>query len=566
MAKFFVSYSRSVKDEVRNVIDLLTASGHEIWWDEDIPSMADWWATILDKIEWCEVFIFVASEKSVQSAYCLAELKYASDRQRPILPFILDDPATLTLPSALPSRGQWLLYNGNPAQMLTQINTAYNSINWALHRDIKVRRPSEPLTGGKSLAKQFQAARQLANDKKFEEAISGFANIKHLDYGEWGTECDEWLGRLNSYVSVMDLVDDESTLTRARTSWAMHSRQYGKEFDPHGIEQKLRRVPSTKPRLPYVTIVTGALVIGTLIIGLLIASSGSNIGDITPTNNEFALAVANTETSTEATAPTQDIYAIHSATDTAQFNTTLTLLAPTITSITTLTPTDTPILSGNTITPSPTDTNTPDNRTQATNPMAEDTYFDDLPSGCLYHVIENGDDVSKLGLEYEVNYLDIMTVNNFTEEDVLHLEIGDIIIIPLEGCPIERFNLTAVATEDDTSVDNILSTLPATAIGSRIEITVNDAGDITHEAVYILNNGPTTDISNWKLSDIHGNTYSFDQGSRIFSEAAITIFTRTGSDTPIAHYQNKARALFSSGDVLILSDDDDEVQSTYRVP
>ena len=69
MARIFVSYSRSVKDEVRKVIDLLVASGHEVWWDADIPVMADWWASILDKLEWCEVFIFVASEKSVQSAY-----------------------------------------------------------------------------------------------------------------------------------------------------------------------------------------------------------------------------------------------------------------------------------------------------------------------------------------------------------------------------------------------------------------------------------------------------------------------------------------------------------------
>lgn len=304
MAKFFVSYSRSVKDEVRKVIELLIAGGHEVWWDGDIPVMADWWATILDKIEWCEVFIFVASEKSVQSAYCLAELKYASDRQRPILPFMLEDPATLTLPVTLPSRGQWLLYNGDPAQMLTQINTACDSINWALHRDIKVRRPSEPSTGGKSLAKQFQAARRLANDKKFEEAKTVFGNIKRLDYGKWGMECDEWLGRLNNYVMIMELADDESTTSRARTAWAMHSRQYGKEFDPHDIEQKLRGIPSTKSRLPYVAVVTGALVIGVLIIGVLIASSSGGTDTPTLTDDETRVALVDTETPTDDPTPT----------------------------------------------------------------------------------------------------------------------------------------------------------------------------------------------------------------------------------------------------------------------
>lgn len=263
MAKFFVSYSRSVKDEVRKVIDLLIAGGHEVWWDGDIPVMADWWATILDKIEWCEVFIFVASEKSVASPYCLEELKYASDRQRPILAFVLEDPAALSLPSALPKRGQWLLYDGNPAQMLKQINHAYDEIEWALHKDVKVRRPPEPLTGGQSLANQFQSARQMANNKQFEEAKAKFGNIKRLDYDEWGTECDEWLGLLNSYAPVMDLVDDESTLTRARTGWALHKRKYGSKFDPHGIEQKLRTHPSL---LPWVAAVVMIIIVVAAII------------------------------------------------------------------------------------------------------------------------------------------------------------------------------------------------------------------------------------------------------------------------------------------------------------
>lgn len=133
MARFFVSYSRSDKDEVNKVVSLLSAAGHEVWWDNDIPVIADWWAAILTNIEWCEVFIFVGSEKSVQSDYCLAELKYANERQRPILPFILQDPSSFHLPSFLPQRAQWLLYDDDPARTLSQINTAYKAINSVNH-------------------------------------------------------------------------------------------------------------------------------------------------------------------------------------------------------------------------------------------------------------------------------------------------------------------------------------------------------------------------------------------------------------------------------------------------
>jgi hypothetical protein len=80
--KFFISYSRSVKEEVRKVVDLLKAADQDVWWDADIPKMSDWWATILDNIEWCEVFIFVVSEKSVQSMYCLEELRTNSEGTR----------------------------------------------------------------------------------------------------------------------------------------------------------------------------------------------------------------------------------------------------------------------------------------------------------------------------------------------------------------------------------------------------------------------------------------------------------------------------------------------------
>lgn len=105
--KFFVSYSRSVKQDVGQVLHLLESAGHQVWWDGDIPIIQDWWATILKNIEWCEIFIFMISEKSVQSAYCLAELHYAIDRNRPILPFILDDH------TRYPSQRSWDAANGS---------------------------------------------------------------------------------------------------------------------------------------------------------------------------------------------------------------------------------------------------------------------------------------------------------------------------------------------------------------------------------------------------------------------------------------------------------------------
>lgn len=305
MAKFFVSYSRSVKEEVRKVIALLEASGHEVWWDADIPVIADWWATILKHIEWCEVFIFVVSEKSVQSAYCLAELKYANERNRPILPFILEQ--VTPRPDDLPHRYQWLVYDGEPAHMLSAINRACEHIEREKHRDIRAPRPPEPLTDGKSLAQQYQEARRLANDMKFEEAKKLFRDIRDLDYGEWGNECIEWLERLNSYTQIMVLADDEATLHRARAAWVQHHRSYGSAFDPHGIEATLKgqKPPARRLRIPRMAVI-GIIVLVVLFgAALMLLSRGGQPTVIIEPLGTSPAPVVNTSTQTYTRTPTR---------------------------------------------------------------------------------------------------------------------------------------------------------------------------------------------------------------------------------------------------------------------
>jgi len=132
--RFFISYSRSVKQEIGQVIKLLRAAGHDVWWDADIPIIEDWWATILKNIEWCEIFIFIVSEKSVQSPYCLEELRYAIARNRPILPFIVDDYTRYSIPPEL-GRRQWFVHDGDPARMLGQIMQACRTIDLAKYAD-----------------------------------------------------------------------------------------------------------------------------------------------------------------------------------------------------------------------------------------------------------------------------------------------------------------------------------------------------------------------------------------------------------------------------------------------
>jgi hypothetical protein len=191
MMRFFVSYSRGTKNELRPLIDALRAAGHDVWWDADIPIIADWWATILGAIEACQVFIFAVSEKAVQSPYFLAELKYATDRNRPILPLVVDDHTRYTIPPEVtPMRNQWFEYDGNPVNALAKITADTQQIRWELHKDRPKQRPVEPNTSAGSVVRVFQQAVSLATNGHFDEAIRRFQNVMSLDHAEWGEECE----------------------------------------------------------------------------------------------------------------------------------------------------------------------------------------------------------------------------------------------------------------------------------------------------------------------------------------------------------------------------------------
>jgi formylglycine-generating enzyme required for sulfatase activity len=244
--RFFISYSRTVKSYIRPVIDLLRGAGHEVWWDADIPEIADWWATILDHIEWSQVFIFVVSEKSVQSPYCLAELDYATNRNRPILPFVIDDHTKYTLPDAVtPMRNQWFIYDGDFVRTHERITNACEQLQWERYRDLPTPRPPEPGKGSGSLIKEFQAAVGLAENLHFDEAIKRFRNIASLDFANWGEDCNTWIARVRNYSYIAEMVEHKATFKRAEKAWKDYLKVYDVDFDPMNIHDKIITPKST---------------------------------------------------------------------------------------------------------------------------------------------------------------------------------------------------------------------------------------------------------------------------------------------------------------------------------
>lgn len=209
-----------------------------------------------------------------------------------------------------------------------------------------------------------------------------------------------------------------------------------------------------------------------------------------------------------------------------------------------------------------------------------------IPAGCILHTIADGDTIFALAEEYGVDGFTMLEANGLTEDDAVALQIGDTIIVPIEGCPIEEIVLqadddsveateesTAEATAEQTESPEDLTptvtptiTLAPTATDSEVEIVeVQSAGDVTAESVSIRNNGLVLDVTGWTLSDQDGNEYVFDE-QLVFSNSVLTLYTFSGQDTPISRYWGLEISVWQPGDVVTLQDARSAVQAVYRIP
>lgn len=200
-----------------------------------------------------------------------------------------------------------------------------------------------------------------------------------------------------------------------------------------------------------------------------------------------------------------------------------------------------------------------------------------LPANCIPHSVESGDNPSALALEYGVDFQDIMQINNLTDETAALLQIGDVLVIPLDGCPLVQLPTRTPEPETVAGVDGTAEagvsggpatatvTLAPTATTASVSIVrVINPGDVTAEGVEIRNSGELIDLTGWTITDSQGNTYTFPTG-RLFTQGSATVLSRVGQNTPVAYFWGRTDSVWEQGDVVTLTDDDGVVQSTYRI-
>lgn len=221
----------------------------------------------------------------------------------------------------------------------------------------------------------------------------------------------------------------------------------------------------------------------------------------------------------------------------------------------------------------------------------------DLPNGCVPHVLATNENPSTLSEEYGVSIFAILAANGLTEDDARFLQIGQELIIPLEGCPVTELQPTATPTpevtetpeasatdgDDSTSVATTTGGTPnatptqtptatatlalaPTALNAQVSITeILAPGDITAEGITILNRGSAVNIGGWKLVNSQGVEFVFPE-QRLFTNGSVTIYTRAGENTPVVFFWGRSAAVWGATDeTATLLDSNDRVQSAVRV-
>lgn len=137
--------------------------------------------------------------------------------------------------------------------------------------------------------------------------------------------------------------------------------------------------------------------------------------------------------------------------------------------------------------------------------------------------------------------------------------------------------VTATPTASEAAQPSEASTDPPTESGeggAGLEPTVEGAqialvevvsiGDIAAEGVILRNDGGAINLGGWTLTDGEGNQYIFPD-YEFFPRAQVTLFSRTGVDTPFALYWGLDTAAWAPGEVLTLRDNNFGVQISAQV-
>jgi LysM repeat protein len=167
-------------------------------------------------------------------------------------------------------------------------------------------------------------------------------------------------------------------------------------------------------------------------------------------------------------------------------------------------------------------------------------------SALMAYQISSGETLGEIALTYDITLEELLALNGLSDPD--SIGAGATIFVP-------AFDPSSSEGVSDTSVGNQVGI-----------VAVVSAGDLDSERVQLrgLSDG-TLSLTGWRLLDEDGNSYVFPQIT-LFGSGAVDIYSDRGVDTVVALYWNAGQAIWETGEMVTLLDDNGNLQATYSVP
>lgn len=280
--KLFISYRSSDHREVDYIAEQLCSLKHnegvakfKIWQDKyDLKGGKSWWDGIIDAIIDCEMFVFHLSPDYLASKVCMAELDYAIERGRPIIPIVLDmayfiNPRTKkpeidfwdSVPDWL-SKYQFIFYNED--DFLKRFEGAVAEYERIVSRDIPARRPLNP--DAESLHgtnyEVYATAVDYAQKVAFEDAKPLFRELLQRNDQDFAEICHQWLTLIDRYQDLLDAKKHRAPRAIFQRKWRNYIALFPLDFvdelypnadeesvifDPNHLSKQRRQVKKKVP-------------------------------------------------------------------------------------------------------------------------------------------------------------------------------------------------------------------------------------------------------------------------------------------------------------------------------
>jgi len=248
--KLFISYRSSDHREVDYIAEQLRSLKHDdgvqkytTWQDKhDLEAGKSWWDGIVDAIILCDMFVFHLSPDYLDSAVCMAELNYAVERGRPIIPIVLESAYYISPRTQKPEiefwsdvpewlgKYQFLFYNDDDFFERFERAVATYEANWP--QDIDIRPPLNPdenAIHGNNYA-VYATAIERALQVAFDEAKPLFRELVQRNDEDFADICRQWLSLMDRYQDLLDAKRHRAPRAVFRRKWEAYVALFPLDF------------------------------------------------------------------------------------------------------------------------------------------------------------------------------------------------------------------------------------------------------------------------------------------------------------------------------------------------